>query len=443
MTLEALQDIPRIYTALAEWGACVAYILPLKKRVRGARLAVMLAAALILQCLTQLAAGRLPIAFWIPGMMAAVGMMYLCIFSCCDISALDAGYCSARAFITAEFAASFGWQLYYFCVLQLGLNAYWLPAAIMLLVYGATFSAIYYLEARRMPKNTRLDVTIREFSSATLLALAVFLISNLNFVFHNSFGGFSGTSILYIRTLVDFSGLVMLFAQQEQRREIRMRYELEAMDNLLHRQYEQYQLSKENIDLINRKYHDLKHQIAIIRAESDPAKREFFLADMDHAINVYEAQNKTGNSVLDTVLTGKNLVCLEQGITMTCVADGQLLRFMDVMDICTIFGNALDNAIESVKKLADTEKRLIRVALFSQNGFLMIRFENYYEDALQFEDGLPQTTKKNTDFHGYGIKSIRKTAEKYGGHMTLDTSDNWFVVCVLIPIPPENTPPAS
>lgn len=67
-------------------------------------------------------------------------------------------------------------------------------------------------------------------------------------------------------------------------------------------------------------------------------------------------QNKTGNKVLDTVLTTKSLYCNKHGIIFTCVADGTLLDFMDVMDICSIFGNALDNAIECEMKIPEKEK---------------------------------------------------------------------------------------
>lgn len=77
---------------------------------------------------------------------------------------------------------------------------------------------------------------------------------------------------------------------------------------------------------------------------------------MEDEIRQYEAQNKTGNKVLDTVLTSKSLYCAKHGITFTCVADGTLLDFMDIMDICSIFGNALDNAIECELKIADKEK---------------------------------------------------------------------------------------
>ena len=99
------------------------------------------------------------------------------------------------------------------------------------------------------------------------------------------------------------------------------------MDNVLHRQYEQYKQSKENIRLINRRYHELKMQIAAIRAERDKVKQDAALAEMGGDIHRYEAENKTGNPVLDTLLTAKSMYCQQHGINLTCVADGTLLNF--------------------------------------------------------------------------------------------------------------------
>ena len=216
--------------------------------------------------------------------------------------------------------------------------------------------------------------------------------------------------------------------------ELRVRKELEAVQNVLQNQYVQYKQSRESIELINYKYHDLKHQIAVLRSEEDPKKREEFLNRMEDGIRQYEAQNKTGNKVLDTVLTTKSLYCTKHGITFTCVADGTLLDFMDVMDICSIFGNALDNAIECELKIPDKEKRLIHVTVSKQKMFLILRFENYCEETLQYQEGALVTTKKEKEFHGYGLKSIQYTANKYEGAVSMNVEDNWFELKVLIPM---------
>jgi sensor histidine kinase regulating citrate/malate metabolism len=214
-----------------------------------------------------------------------------------------------------------------------------------------------------------------------------------------------------------------------------MQRELDAIQNILQNQYIQYKQSRESIDVVNRKYHDLKHQIAVLRAEQDPQRRLDFLDGMEEEIRTYEAQNKTGNSVLDTLLTGKSLYCARHGVELTCVADGAQLDFMDVMDICSIFGNILDNAIEYALTLPDKRKRLIHLAVYAKKDFLVIQCENYCEKQPEFQDGLPVSTKGDGAYHGYGVKSIRYAAEKYGGTMTIHNRDRWFELNIVIPIP--------
>ena len=116
------------------------------------------------------------------------------------------------------------------------------------------------------------------------------------------------------------------------------------------------------------------------------------------------------------------------------MVDGKLLDFMHVTDICTIFGNALDNAIENTVLIADPEKRLIHVTVSSQKSFVLISFSNYFEGELNLnDDNLPGTTKLDNVNHGYGLKSIKYAAEKYMGTMGIKTQDNWFELKLLIP----------
>ena len=248
------------------------------------------------------------------------------------------------------------------------------------------------------------------------------------------FSGQYSFEIANIRTLVDLAGIAMLYAHLVQCSQTKMRRELETIQNVLQNQYQQYKQSRESIDLINYKYHDLKHQIAVLRSEQDPDKRNAFLSQMEEEIKQYELQNKTGNHVLDTILTSKSLYCNKHGITLTSVADGSLLEFMDTMDICSIFGNALDNAIECELKIPNKERRLIHVTVSQQKNFLMIRVENYFEGMLKFKESGLATTKKEKMFHGYGIKSIKYTVDKYGGAVHIDAEKQWFDLKILIPL---------
>lgn len=426
-------DIPKIYTALAEWISCLIFVLVMKKRWGKWKTAGILAVFLAVFCVLQYYIGVWPIAFWIPAMACAMLLMCACIWLCCEITVPAAVLCFSVAFMAAEFVASVEWQIFSFLA-ALGYGNLPCEITLFLLFYVGLFTGLYFLVKRYFSDADSRNVSWQEAVASVLMSVAAFLISNISYVYPNTpFSSSLPASIFYIRTLVDFSGVLILFLQQERWREMNMKKEMDAVNSILHRQYEQYNLSKENIEMINRKYHDLKHQIGVIRAERDSEKREQYLAEMEEEIKTYEAQNKTGNQVLDTILTGKHLYCVQHDINFTCVADGHLLDGMNVMDICTIFGNALDNAIEYEERIEDKKKRLIRVAVYSQNQFTIIRVENYCEVQLTQGDNLPETTKKNKEYHGYGLKSIRTTTEKYGGSMTVRTEDDWFYLRVLIP----------
>ncbi|WP_374109453.1 ATP-binding protein [Actinotalea sp. K2] len=208
------------------------------------------------------------------------------------------------------------------------------------------------------------------------------------------------------------------------------------MDRLLHSQHEQYLQARNNIDVVNRKYHDLKHYINAIRGESSADARASYLDQLEDSIRDYDTRVETGNIVLDTILTTKSADCAQLGITLTCVADGAALDLMSPMDVAALVGNALDNAIEAAVVLPDPERRLLRVAVHRQDSFVMLRFENYYEGDLTFDDGLPRTTKgADSLHHGYGLRNIRHIAERYGGTLTVHAEDGWFTVRVLIPVP--------
>lgn len=431
---QIVPDIPRVYTALAEWLACVLFILPMKKKVSIKKTSIIATIFLVVQCVFLVGTDDVPIYLWIPCMIVAVAMMMGFLYLTCDIELSDVAYFGMIAFALAEFMAATEWQLICF-VWKGAVPGILVRVVLLIFVYGLIAFCFYHLVHVHLPSDGRLAVTKKEFFSGVIIAIAVFAVSNIGFISDTDVEvGFFSYPTGYIRMLVDAGGLAVLYAHLMQCSEFRIRSELEAVQSVLQNQYVQYKQSRESIDLINYKYHDLKHQIAYLRSERDSTKREAYLDRMEEEIKQYEAQNKTGNAVLDTVLTSKSLYCAKHGITFTCVADGTLLEFMDVMDICNIFGNALDNAIECELKIPDKEKRLIHVTVSKQKNFLILRFENYFEGDLKTKDGDILTTKEKKEHHGYGIKSIRYIINKYDGALTVETKENWFEMKALIPI---------
>ncbi|MDR0856385.1 MAG: GHKL domain-containing protein [Clostridiales bacterium] len=431
-----IPDIPRLCTALAEWAGCMVYVLALKKRFPAAKSCVLAALFLAAFCGLQLLAGSLPVAWWIPGMIAAAALIYACILVMCKCKPVDVLYWMARAFMLAEFAASVEWQLYYFFTGNTAVAPLYIEISAVAAIYSAVFAVAYILERRYLDSNRHFGISLRDLLPSVATVVVVFVISNISFVSRATpLSGRFASEIFYIRTLVDLCGLVLLYGQQEQRQWSNARVELNAMQNVLMRQYDQYRMSKENTELLNRRYHDLKHQIEIIKLEKNNSKKTEYIERLEEAVKQFNTQSDTGNHVLDVILTDKRNFCEGNGINLTCVTDGTLLHFMDPMDICSIVGNALDNAIESVQKLRDPEKRLIKVAIYAQNELLVMKFENYIENLPRFEGGLPVTTKSKHENHGYGVKSIKAAAERYGGRISVGTAQNdrWFTLHLIIP----------
>lgn len=210
-----------------------------------------------------------------------------------------------------------------------------------------------------------------------------------------------------------------------------MRAEAATARQLAEDERRQYQLSKDTIEAINQRCHDIKHQIRHWQAHGVADSK--FLENVSDMVSIYDAAIKTGNAAVDTILTEKSLICRNEGITLTATVDGRTLSFMDEADIYSLFGNALDNAIEALRRVNDTDRRILDVSTRTAGSMVEIQVRNFYEGELHFADGLPQTTKTDGELHGYGTKSIRATARRYGGDASIDASDGMFRLNVLLP----------
>ena len=371
---------------------------------------------------------------FVPSMLLIVLLLLGYIYICNDFSLREAGFYFVKAFINGEFAASLCWQIYYYLRYVRGIQGELLKWVELILVYAVIFTILALMELNLKKDLEELHITRRELLVVIIIAASVFAMSNLSYLDQN--GLFSGTfvmDIFIIRTLVDLSGIAVLYAYHVQVKEIQIRFEKDTLHNIMEMQYKNYQLSKENIDMVNRKYHDLKHQINLLKTQAYVGKSTSYLEKMEREIRVYETQNKTGNQILDAVLTNKAMICQNKEIELKFIVDGGALSFMEDMDVSALFGNMLDNAIESAEKQREKQKRLIWLYVTKEKQFVRIRTENYCDEKIQFKNGMPVTTKKDRRLHGYGMKSIKSTVEKYHGSVVAAQENNWFELKILLP----------
>lgn len=216
----------------------------------------------------------------------------------------------------------------------------------------------------------------------------------------------------------------------------RLRYENTVMNELFKKAERQQKVSRENIEYINDKIHDMKHQIAAIKqlaGQSLSPDLHNKISELEKTAKVYDNTVLTGNNILDSLLAEQKIYCESNSIQLDYLIDGSALNFIEPVDLYVIFGNAFDNAVESVLKIHNADERIITINVGRSGKFVSIQIENPYTGELVFDGGIPHTSKEGKSFHGFGIKSIKFLVKKYGGNVTIAAENNRFTLSMLIP----------
>ena len=264
-------------------------------------------------------------------------------------------------------------------------------------------------------------------TSATLTGIII--LSFLCDVFYRS------DKYLYLSSCL-LSVLTCVFILMVQFGKIQLWKKEEALNlqrRMLEMEHQQYEQLRNNVEVINIKCHDLKHQLVSLREQKERTLSKGFLNEMEEAIRGFEVNPATGNEIIDIAIADKWFYCNAKGIRFSCMVDGEKLAFMKEDDLFSLFGNALDNAITAASKMPE-ELRVISVTTSQKANFLLLQFQNYFDGGLKFTDGLPQTTKEDIEYHGFGIKSIRSIVEKYEGSIRINSENQIFKLDILFPL---------
>ena len=405
---------------------CILFMLPAKKRnlyryrVVATAFCLLLASWLFNSRISISSRGILYFLYWAAYLCAA--LLFVWINLDCPLS--SAVFCTFFACAVQHIAHDF----YMIAEVITGSGEFFaLP------VYIAVYAAAYFIIVRRLPRGNCYAIGKSTLIPIDTILLIMWILSVLESSGLNEFEARTGARVIY-RILDALCCIYIIWAQIEQAERMALQRELDGIDFAWKHQKSQYEMTKEAIENINRKCHDLKHQISALRKMDNSPEKAEYLKEIEEDIMVYDNALSTGNKGLDVVLMDKGLYCKTHDIQLSYMIDGAQLDFMKLADIYAVFGNALDNAVYSVQKIKEPDKRVISMKMITQNGLLMIQIQNYFTGVIHFEDGLPVTTQKDSN-HGYGMKSIRHTVEEYNGTITVNTKDDIFTLQILIPVP--------
>lgn len=299
--------------------------------------------------------------------------------------------------------------------------------SILLIVYVIIYTIVFVIFNERINKD---EAKISNFSIVLIsgLILLIDIIINSIIIYSDKFKGKEVSIIICVYNIL--CCLMVLFLLFNILNIKQLKTELTITSQLLNKAEEQYKQNKENVDLINIKCHDLKHQIRNFGNKANISNET--VKELENIINIYDSNIKTNNDALDLILTEKSLLCQKKNINLKCFADCSKLNFITEADLYSLFGNMIDNAIEAVTKIEDVNKRSISLIVRNALSCTSIFISNYYEGKIILDNnGVPKTTKLNNGYHGYGLKSIKLIVDKYNGDFKIDIKDNIFMIQIL------------
>ena len=306
--------------------------------------------------------------------------------------------------------------------------------------YVAAALVLYWLflrRAARLAAICRLDRQMLSLSVVVLLITAILCsvedvyFARLSIGWENQF---EHTALFVLRQSgnlfsVTCCAIVLLLAWRtiEQRE---LAQEVEYLQHTIRQSQRQYEISRDTIERINIKCHDIKYQIASLAAQGRPLGPDA-VYDLEKAISIYDTRIETHNQLLDVLLTEKSLYCEQNGIQLSCMVDGEKLAFLENSDLYCLFGNVIDNALEAVAAVPQRERRIINLVVKARGCMLLIQQDNYFDGTLTFQNGLPLTTKADTSCHGFGLRSIQMIVHKYDGELTAHVDGDVFHLNIL------------
>ena len=317
-----------------------------------------------------------------------------------------------------------------FLIVGINVSLYGYDSLLIFLFGNLFFSILFYLIFVLRTENHSLDAMNNKYIY-TLMGITILIVYVLSMYAPvvESFDRTFITISIYSIT----SCLLLLITQFNLFNFGFLEYEKKTLVNLLDKENEYYKQVKANIDSINIKTHDLRHQIRDLRQVVTEENEVRALDDLEKEVQIYDNSIKTGNPTLDILIQDKKFYCHKHDIVFSSLIDGEALKFMDQMDIYSLFGNLLDNAIQAVLKLPK-DRRVAQLNVKTKQGFVIIQTINAHDGKVKFLNDMPITTKDNS-LHGFGSKSIVYIAKKYNGKVTFKSKDDGsFEVNVFLPV---------
>lgn len=347
--------------------------------------------------------------------------VFLTIWFCYKVTVYSALSLTSAGYCAQQIAGSIKTLIKLFPPVDALANTPWV-LVLDIVCYCGTYCLLFLLFRRSIEADDG-DLDNRQRS---IFFLAVLLVCLINGRLTQDNMGINTLSKINESFFAALCPLLLLMIQFSVMERGRLSRNMETMQELIHEQHEQFRHSKQSVELINEKYHDLKGLLEGFHGEISRDQ----IDSLKERIGEYENHIETGSHVLDIVLSEKRAVCAARKIDFTSFADGHGLDFIEELDLYALVGNSLNNAIDAASRLPE-EKRYLSLSLSSREGMMSLHVENPYEGELVMGEGLPES-QRDRRYHGFGMKSMERICEKYGGTLAVRAENGLFMLDALL-----------
>lgn len=181
--------------------------------------------------------------------------------------------------------------------------------------------------------------------------------------------------------------------------------------------------------------HDMKNHLLVLKNKAlSPSENEYYLSELEEKIQQLNDCIHTGSPYLDILIKEKKKICLDNHIELDLQINLCENTVLNPVEICILFGNLFDNAIEASLQIRDLQKRRIEVIAHNKNRNFVIKLENHIDKPLVWSNSRLVTTKSDKYNHGYGMNNIAKLVNEKKGQYSIHAEDNKFQIYIIFPI---------
>ncbi len=283
-----------------------------------------------------------------------------------------------------------------------------------------------------IPSEARISGSV--FASLMVFPVATFLVIYVmsEFMYKTEEGRLIVLSAVTAIALTA-SNIVLFWLFERQLREAEARKEQQMIKQQLEYKAEYYRELSIRQKYSGKAMHDLKNQLfalkeALLNNEEEGIRK---ITSLCEDMLASQTLTFTGNEAVDALLTVKMQTMKEKEIKFTHTIYMSKNNTIDILDLCVLLGNLLDNAIEANERVSIKE-RFIRFNMVQRADYLSIQINNAADGKVKIENNKITTTKKHKELHGFGLQSVREITEKYNGSCTFSQEGHLFKAVIML-----------